>query len=140
MKQTLLSFITVLLTLPLYSQLDTLYAQNLKINFDSESRITEFEKDDLPVTAVVIKTAEGKECCDIVWVVKNGLAEQQINFYSNGQIERILDMSEGVSNGAFRMYYPDGRKYVEQYYDHGKAVKTWYRWNEQGEIVEKIEH
>jgi len=88
----------------------------------------------------VIQKAKEKECCDIVWVVINGLAQQQINFYSNGQTERILDMSEGISHGAFRMYFPDGSKYVVQYYNHGIPVKTWYRWNEQGEIVEKVEH
>jgi len=44
MKLFMLKLLLGLLTLPAYSQLDTIYAERIEISFDAKTRITHFEK------------------------------------------------------------------------------------------------
>ena len=74
------------------------------------------------------------------WEVENGLATQQIMYYPNGQIERLVELKNGNEHGKFLMFYSDGTKYMEQHYKNGEPVGTWYRWTKDGELAETIEH
>ena len=49
-------------------------------------------------------------------------------------------MKNGVEDGTFVMFFSNGEKYVEQFYEEGNPVGTWHRWNKEGELVETIEH
>ena len=61
-------------------------------------------------------------------------------YYPNGQMERMLEMKNGVEHGTFVMFYSDGKKYVEQFYENGTPTGTWHRWSSDGNLVETIEH
>jgi len=121
------------------SDTPTYMADEIVVSYNREARFTTFiTKEGDAVTGNVIQKLDngGKN----TWEVENGLAVRQVMYYPNGQIERILEMKNGTEHGSFLMFYSDGGKYVEQHYENGKPVGTWYRWNRDGEIVETIEH
>jgi len=117
----------------------TFMADEIVVSYNREARFTTFiTKDGDAVTGNVIQKLDngGKN----TWEVKNGLATRQVMYYPNGQVERILEMENGTEHGSFLMFYSDGSKYVEQHYENGEPVGTWYRWNRDGEIVETIKY
>jgi antitoxin component YwqK of YwqJK toxin-antitoxin module len=111
---------------------------DLTVTFVKQTRVTTFIKDGKPIDGIVVQKLKngGKN----TWMVEKGLATKQTLFYPNGNIERSLEMKNGVEHGHFLMYFQDGSKYVEQYYNEGEAIGTWYRWNKKGELLESIEH
>ncbi len=114
-------------------------ADEIVMSYNREGRFTTFiTNEGDAITGKVIQELDdgGKN----TWEVLNGLATRQVMYYPNGQIERILEMEYGTEHGSFLMFYSDGSKYVEQHYEKGEPVGTWYRWNRDGEIVETIEH
>ncbi len=115
------------------------YAFNeLTVNFVRGTRVTTFVREGKPISGMVTQNLRngGKA----VWDVENGLATKQTRYYPNGQVARILEMKNGVENGIFIMYYSNGEKQIEQFYEKGEPVGTWHRWNSEGELVETIEH
>lgn len=113
-------------------------ASAIDVYFDPESRILSFTENGQSYTGVVFD--RNKDGSINIWNVEAGKATHRTMYYANGQIERELEMSEGREHGQFVMYYSNGKRYVEQYYDHGTPIKTWKRWNEGGELIETIEH
>ena len=113
-------------------------ANNISIDFNPETNITYFSKKGEPLNGTV--TQKMKDGFKSTWQVENGLGTKQTVYYKNGAVERILEMKEGVEHGMFVMFFPDGKKYVEQSYENGKPVGTWKRWNISGELAETKEH
>ncbi|WP_167619545.1 toxin-antitoxin system YwqK family antitoxin [Maribellus sediminis] len=113
-------------------------AGEIVITFNRDARITTFiTKEGEAVNGKVVQHLANGGLN--TWKVENGLATLQIMYYPNGQVERTLELKNGVEHGSFVMYYPDGSKYVEQHYADGEPVGTWYRWNKNGELVETKE-
>ncbi len=110
----------------------------LTVSFIRGTRVTTFIKEGRPISGTVTQNLRngGKN----IWDVENGLAAKQTRYYQNGNIARVLEMKNGVEDGAFVMYYSNGEKHVEQFYEEGVPVGTWHRWNKEGELVETIEH
>ena len=117
---------------------DVYNSKEISVQFDSKSRIITFTKNGNPITGAVMKNM--KDGYKSSWQVENGLGTKQTVYYRNGNVERILEMKNGIEHGMFVMFYSNGKKYVEQSYDNGKPVGTWHRWNKEGELVETIEH
>ena len=111
---------------------------DLTVTFVKQTRVTTFIKDGKPIDGIVIQKL--KNGSKNTWEVENGLATKQTLFYPNGNIERSLEMKNGVEHGHFIMYFQNGSKYMEQHYNQGKPVGTWNRWNKKGELLETIEH
>jgi antitoxin component YwqK of YwqJK toxin-antitoxin module len=111
---------------------------DLTVNFIRDTRVTTFIKKGKPISGVV--TQKFKNGRKNTWEVEKGLAFKQTMYYPNGQMERMLEMKNGIEHGTFVMFYSDGKKYVEQFYDEGEPIGTWHRWNKKGEVVETIEH
>jgi antitoxin component YwqK of YwqJK toxin-antitoxin module len=65
---------------------------------------------------------------------------KQTVYYKNSTVERILEMKNGKEHVMFVMFYSDGEKYVEQFYENGNPIGTWYRWDKNGDLVETIEY
>ena len=107
--------------------------------FNPDARITTLiTNDGDAITGTVIQhLSNGRKN---TWEVENGVANQQTMYYESGQIERIVEMNRGTVHGKFLMYYPDGTKYVEQHYENGEPVGTWYRWDKNGELVDSKVH
>lgn len=117
----------------------TFMSDEIVISYIHDARITTFiNKEGDAVTGNVIQAFENG--MTNTWEVQNGLATRQVMYYPNGQIERILEMKNGTEHGSFLMFYSDGGKYLEQHYENGEPVGTWYRWNKNGDIIETIEH
>lgn len=110
----------------------------VSINFDKQTRITSFLRKGKPVRGRVIQNMENGSKC--TWEVENGYATKQTVYYKNGTVERILEMRDGKEHKMFVMFFSDGKKYVEQFYENGNPIGTWYRWNKKGLLVETIEH
>jgi antitoxin component YwqK of YwqJK toxin-antitoxin module len=110
----------------------------LTVSFVSDTRVTTFIKEGKPISGTVTKKLKngGKN----IWAVENGLAVKQTIYYPNGQLERMLEMKNGVEHGTFVMFFSDGIKYVEQFYEEGEPVGIWHRWNKEGELVETVEY
>lgn len=110
----------------------------LNVNFVRGTRVTTFIKEGKPISGIVVQNLRngGKN----IWDVENGLAVKQTMYYPNGQMRRMLEMKNGVENGSFFMFYSDGKKHIEQFFDEGEPVGAWHRWNREGELVETIEH
>ena len=115
------------------------YSYNeLTVNFIRHTRVTTFIKDGKPISGTVIqKFKNGRKN---IWDVENGLATKQTRYYPNGQIERMLEMKNGMEHGTFVMFFTDGQKHLEQFYEEGEPVGTWHRWNKDGELIETIEY
>lgn len=111
---------------------------DLTVNFVRNTRVTTFVRDGKPISGTV--TREMRNGMKNVWDVEKGLAVKQTMYYPNGQMECLLELKNGVEHGIFVMYFSDGKKYVEQFYDEGEPIGTWHRWNKEGELVETIEH
>jgi len=111
---------------------------DLTVNFVRDTRVTTFIKNGKPISGLVIQKL--KNGGEFTWEVEKGLATKQTMYYPSGQMERMLEMKNGVEHGTFVMYFSDGQKYVEQFYEEGEPVGIWHRWNNKGELMETIEH
>ncbi len=117
---------------------DTMSYHVLKVVRErSNKRIPIFYLGEKPYTGVVRQSWPDNKV-EYFFNVKNGKAFLQNVYYENGQTERRLEMKDGLEHGTFRMYFPDGKPYVEQFYDEGKPVGTWHRWDADGKLVETI--
>ncbi len=117
----------------------TYLADEIVVSYNQQGRFTTFittEGD--AITGNVVKELDNG--MKNTWEVEKGLATRQVMYYPNGQVERIVEMKKGTEHGTFLMFYSDGGKYVEQHYENGQPVGTWYRWNKNGDVVETIEH
>jgi len=112
--------------------------RDVTANFVRDTRVTTFIKNGKPISGIV--TRERRNGGKITWEVENGLATKQTMYYPNGQMERMLEMKNGLEHGSFVIFFSDGTKHVEQFYNEGEAVGIWHRWNSKGDVVETIEH
>ena len=112
--------------------------KDLTVNFVRDTRVTTFIRDGKPISGTV--TRKMRNGMKNVWNVEKGLAVKQTMYYPNGQMERMLEMKNGVEHGIFVMYFSDGTKYVEQFYNNGEPTGVWHRWNKDGYLVETIEY
>jgi antitoxin component YwqK of YwqJK toxin-antitoxin module len=115
------------------------YAFNdVTVNFVRNTRVTTFIKNGKPISGIVTQNLKngGKN----TWNVEKGLVFKQTMYYPNGQMERMLEMKNGIEHGTFIMFYSDGTKYIEQFYEEGEPSGIWRRWNNKGELMETIEH
>ena len=121
----------------IFKQKEYVY-DDLTVNYIENSTATTFVKNGEPISGTVVQVLRNGR--KNVWTVEKGLAVKQIMYYSNGQVRRTLEMKNGVEHGTFEMYYSDGKKRVEQFYNEGEPVGIWHQWNQDGELVETIEH
>jgi antitoxin component YwqK of YwqJK toxin-antitoxin module len=115
------------------------YSYNeLTVNLVRNTRVATFILEDKPISGTVTQDLNngGKN----IWEVEKGLAIKQTMYYPDGQIRRVLEMKNGVEHGSFLLFFPDGQKSQEQFYEDGKPIGIWNRWNAEGELVETIEH
>ncbi len=115
------------------------YSYNdVTVNYIQNSTATTFIINGAPVSGTVVQLfRNGRKN---IWDVENGLAVKQTMYYENGQMRRMLEMKNGEEHGMFVMYYSDGKKRVEQFYNQGEPVGIWHQWNRNGDLVETIEH
>jgi antitoxin component YwqK of YwqJK toxin-antitoxin module len=121
-----------------YAGEDEYSYNDLTVNFIRHTRVITFIKEGKPISGTVVQ--ELKNGRKNIWYVENGLATKQTRYYPNGQIERMLEMKNGMEHGTFVMFFTDGQKHLEQFYEEGEPVGTWHRWNKEGELIETMEH
>jgi len=112
--------------------------RDVTANFVKNTRVTTFIQNGKPISGIV--TRKRRNGGKITWEVEKGLATKQTMYYSNGNMERMLEMKNGVEHGTFVIFFSDGEKHLEQFYDEGKPVGTWRRWNNQGELMDSIKY
>ncbi len=110
--------------------------RDVTANFVRDTRVTTFIKNGKPISGIV--TRKRRNGGIITWEVEKGLATKQTMYYPNGQMERMLEMKNGVEHGTFVIFFSDGTKHLEQFYDEGEPIGTWHRWNKKGEMVDSI--
>ena len=111
---------------------------DVTVTYIQNSTATTFVKNGKPVSGTVVQQLRNGR--KNVWDVDKGLAVKQTMYYENGQMRRMLEMKNGVEHGTFVMYYSDGQKRVEQFYEEGEPVGTWHQWNRDRQLIETIEH
>ena len=67
-------------------------------------------------------------------LIRNGNGKQVIdgikkNFYPNGQLRGTEIYKMGKPEGKWIYFYETGEQYNELFFENGKKVKTWTRWN-----------
>lgn len=112
--------------------------KDLTVNFVRDTRVTTFIRDGKPISGTV--TREMRNGMKNVWNVEKGLAVKQTRYYPDGQMERMLELKNGVEHGTFVLFFSDGTKHIEQFYDEGEPTGIWHRWNREGDLVETIEY
>ena len=81
---------------------DVYYSKEISVKFDSKSRIITFTKNGNPITGKVMQNM--KDGYKSSWQVENGLGIKQTVYYRNGNVERILEMKNGIEHGMFVMF------------------------------------
>ena len=51
-----------------------------------------------------------------------------------------MEMKEGIEHGKLLIYFNDGNKYVEHFYEEGSKTGVWRRWNRAGELMEETDY
>ena len=69
----------------------------------------------------------------------DGKLEQLIVTYENGLLERDFRFKNGLADGFHRMWFEDGRKYIEENYKDGKPLKRM-RWYDNGQLAREVNY
>lgn len=111
---------------------------DLTVTHVQNTQVVTFIKNGEPISGTVVQELQNGR--KNVWEVEKGLAVKHTMYYSNGQVRRTLELKNGVEHGSFVIYYSNGDKFIEQFYNEGKPAGIWSRWNSEGELIESIEH
>ena len=60
------------------------------------------------------------------------IGDKRVVRYPNGQPRFEIQLDNGVPNGSFRAWYPNGTRMGVGEYNQGKASGVWTIWNQQG--------
>ena len=83
---------------------------------------------------------------------KRGKKVEEIGYYNDGSIEYIGKEKEGIPNGDFVSYYPNGQvsiigelemgEFVKdwKYYDYDGSLNKTLKYNRNGEMIDSIYH
>jgi len=83
---------------------------------------------ELGVTAAEWCEKEGK---------KEGLYRER---YPNGQLYRTIDFRNGKIHGLYRLFFEDGKKRMESYYEDGLRSGRTTIWHEEGGLSEVADY
>lgn len=60
-------------------------------------------------------------------------------YYENGKLSQISHYRQGELHGRFELFFPNGNKNVEDYYEYGLQTGPAYKYSEKGHLV-LLEH
>lgn len=61
-------------------------------------------------------------------------------FFESGRMSQELNWLRGDRHGPFRHWYPSGQLDYEEFYDHDRPVGIWTKYDEDGNIIEQVNH
>lgn len=67
---------------------------------------------------------------------REGLSRE---YYENGKLSQVAHYHKGELHGKFELYFPNGQKNIEDYYEHGLQDGAAYKFSEQGRLM-LLEH
>lgn len=62
------------------------------------------------------------------------------DYYENGQISEVFDISNTLPQGEYKMYYPDGKIRKRGYYINGEMAGIWEFFDKEGNIIRTINY
>lgn len=111
--------------------------QHLDPREDAYGLTTYYYKDTL-FTGYTQNISSTGMCREMVF--ENGLIQQQLGWYANGNVERNFSFKNGRPHGKLIGYYEDGKtKYFEENYINGVQEGVQQGWNSDGSL-RYIEH
>ena len=69
--------------------------------------------------------------------ISDPLKKKYEEFYENDQVKYIIDVVNGIKNGDFVWYYPNGEIKLKGKFENDKKTGTWKYYNEEGSLIEK---
>ena len=123
------------------SRYDSVEFSALKIDKVDNNRPHFFLRNSEPFTGVAVeKLITQSGVWTYAYQVEDGYATQMELINQKGFRERYVQMSQGKLNGKTEIFHKNGNIHVEQFYKNDNPVGIWKRYNQQGELVDRVNH
>ena len=120
---------------------DDLFESTLVVNYQDVEKVKEnaqFEE----VEKSKKNSSKAEESLDVVFKLKpiyptDLNAKSFSKKYSDGAIRFEVDLKDGLKNGRYKEYYPNGEKRITGRFRKDEQVGTWRYYDEEGELLHK---
>lgn len=70
-----------------------------------------------------------------VLYITAGIVEKEVTYYYSGNTHVLFNFKDGKPHGFHTMYYPDGSKYIEEFFVNGIKEGIHRRWDKNGKLT-----
>jgi len=88
---------------------------------------------DQPFTGCARHDSPSHEQYRVIYITA-GTVEKEVTYYYSGNTHTVFNFKDGQPHGYHTMYYPDGSKYIEEYFIKGVKEGVHRRWDKNGKL------